>query len=286
MKIFMYPVMNEADGMGGDGGGGAPSGGDTDAGTGDAGQSGGGSVLSGATGGDGEGNAYDFIPEKYRVFGDNETFDLEASSKKMGEGYQSLTKRLGSDDIPPETPEGYELNAEPFGEGFNAKEFMADEKTQGFLKSMHAKGMTNGQIQAVLEYGLNEWAPSLAEGNQALSEQECADALKQVWETDAEFSTQVNHAVKALKSAAGEEFGTLMEKYGNDPDFIKVMASFGREMNEDSPPNESFHPEGGKAIEELMASEAYNNPNHPEYKKVSQQVKAYFDKKFGSEPAH
>ncbi len=283
MNRFNFLVMNEAgDGTGGgDAGGGAPS---PEAGE---GEQSGSSVLSGASGGEGsEGNPFDFMPEKYRVFGEDEAFDLEASSKKMSEGYANLAKRLGSDDVPPETPEGYELDAEPFGEGFDAKEFMSDEKTQGFLKSMHAKGMTNNQIQAVLEYGLNEWAPELTKGEKGLSEQECADALKQVWETDAEYNTQVGHAFKALKSVAGEEFDSLIDKYGNDPDFIKVMASFGREMGEDAPPNESFGAEGEATIDELMQSEAYQNTSHPDHDKVSKQVRSFFDKKYGTEPAH
>ena len=284
MMIFKYPLMNEAGGMGDAGGGVAAPVTDPASGGGDGGQSSGGSVLSGAAGGADQGNPFDFVPEKYRVFGEDESFNLEASAKKMSEGYQSLAKRLGSDEIPPESPEGYKIDAESFGEGFDAEAFMSDEKTQSFLKSMHAKGMTNAQVQEVLKYGLNEWAPSLMQGNKGLSEQECTQALQEVWSNEAEFNTQVGHAVTALKSVAGEEFDALMDKYGNDPDFIRIMAQFGREMGEDSPPNDAPIT-AGESIETLMQSEAYHNPKHPEHVAVSAKVKKHFEKQYGTEAA-
>lgn len=281
---FKYPLMSEVNDMGDGGGGSAGAVADPVPDNGDAGQSGGGSVLSGAASESDSGNPFDFVPEKYRVFGEDESFNLEASAKKMSEGYSSLEKRLGGDDIPPESPEGYKLDAESFGEGFDADAFMSDEKTQSFLKSMHAKGMTNSQVQEVLNYGLNEWAPSLMEGNQALSEQECTEALKEVWSSDAEFNTQVGHAARALKEVAGEEFDTLMGKYGNDPDFIKIMAQFGREMGEDVPPNETDIP-AGETLDDLMHSEAYSDPKHKDHEKVSAKVRSMFEKKFGKSAA-
>lgn len=281
---FKYPLMSEANDMAGGGGGDVPASTDPVPDNGDAGQSGGGSVLSGAASESDSGNPFDFVPEKYRVFGEDESFNLEASAKKMSEGYTHLAKRLGSDDVPPESPEGYKLDAESFGEGFDADAFMSDEKTQSFLKSMHAKGMTNSQVQEVLNYGLNEWAPSLMEGNQALSEQECTEALKEVWPSDAEFNTQVGHAAKALKEVAGDEFDSLMGKYGNDPDFIKIMAQFGREMGEDAPPDYApIMP--SETLDDLMHSEAYSDPKHKDHEKVSAKVRSMFEKKFGKSAA-
>lgn len=284
MNILKFLLMSElVDVDAGNGGGGAPVT-TNEAGVGDAGESSSGSVLSSASSGADNGNPFDFVPEKYRVFGEDESFNLEESAKKMSEGYTSLAKRLGGDDLAPESHEGYEIDTESFGEGFDSESFMSDEGTQSFLKSMHAKGMTNSQVQEVLNYGLNEWAPSLMEGNKGLSESEATQALQELWPNESEFNTQVGHAVSALKNVAGDEFDSMMGKYGNDPDFIKIMAQFGREMGEDSPPND-MHVASGENVDELMQSEAYQNTRHPDHDAVSAKVKAHFEKRFGKEAA-
>ncbi|MDX1497050.1 MAG: hypothetical protein R3352_05815 [Salinisphaeraceae bacterium] len=287
MLILKHLLMNEAAAdVGGSSGGAPAAGADPVADAGTAGQPDSGSVLSQGAGEGGAENPYEFLPEKYRVFGEDESFNLEASAKKLSEGYQNLAKRLGSDEAPPESPEGYEINAENLGEEFDAQAFMQDEGTQGFLKRMHAKGMTNAQVQEVIEYGLKEWAPNLMQGEQAMTQEQCVEALKSEWQNEAEFNTQLGHAFKALQNVAGDEFGRLEQKYGNDPDFIKIMAQIGREMGEDAPPNEAgLTPSDSGTIEELMMSEAYKDAKHPQHAMVSEQVRRHFEKKYGKTPA-
>jgi hypothetical protein len=282
--------MNEVHPDGGAGG--AGGGGDSGAGGGSAGvQSSGGSVLSAGAGEAGAvSNPFDHIPEKYRVFGDDKSFNLEASAKKLSEGYSNLSKRLGTDEPPPESPDAYQIDGKAMGEGFDAEAFMKDEKTKGFLKSMHAKGMTNAQVQAVLEYGLNEWAPDLLQGNQALTTEDCTKSLRDTWTNEAEFKTQLSNAHKAFSAGfAGmdeAEVARLDAKFGNDPDFIKFAARFGSEMREDSPPNEAGAiPQDDSSIEMLMLSPEYKDPKHPKHAEATKKVQAYFTKKYGNHVA-
>ncbi len=227
------------------------------------------------------------LPEKFRVFdgeGDKKVFNLESSAGKLLESYSHLEKKAGSGETPPESPEGYEIDGKAFGEEFNVEEFMADEGTQSFMKRMHAKGVTNSQMQEILEYGLKEWAPNLVGGNQSLNTDECVQHLKsEIWKTDSEYKenmTAANRAYRSLPKALQEQ---VNERIGNDPLFNQVMALFGKEMAEDTPPTE-VTPEEGAKVEEMMQSEAYKDPKHPQHALVSKQVKAHFEKKFGTAP--
>lgn len=279
--------MDEVNPDGGAGGGGAAG---VDSGS-AGGQSAGGSVLSSGAGEAGAAaNPFDHIPEKYRVFGEDKSFNLEASAKKLSEGYSNLSKRLGTDEPPPESPDAYQIDGKALGEGFDAEAFMKDEKTKGFLKSMHAKGMTNAQVQAVLEFGLNEWAPNLLQGNQALTTEECSKALRDTWTNEAEYKTQLGNAFKAFNAGfAGMDEGELArleKKFGDDPDFIRFAARFGAEMREDSPPNEAgVIPQDDSSIEMMMLSPEYKDPKHPKHAEVTKKVQAYFTKKYGNHAA-
>ena len=239
-----------------------------------------GSVL--ASGGEAPKPLHEIVPEKYRVFAGNDSsqFDAENSTRKLAEGYQALAKRLGTGDLPPEAPDKYEIDGKAFGEDFDVKQIMQDEKTQSFLKRMHAKGATNAQIQEALEFGLKEWAPSLMQGQAALTEETCVQALKtEVWKTDAEYSQNMAAANRMFKSLPQEMQAVVDKKFGNDPDFIKLAAMFGKEMAEDKSPSDVVNSTSTENVEALILSDAYNNPKHPEHEKVSKQVRAHFEKK-------
>jgi hypothetical protein len=45
-----------------------------------------------------------WLPEKYRVTGADGKIDLEASGKKLGEGYAAAAARLGTGEVPPPPP--------------------------------------------------------------------------------------------------------------------------------------------------------------------------------------
>lgn len=217
------------------------------------------------------------MPEKFRVF-DGENFNLESSTSKLIDSYSYLEKRVGSAEPPPETPEGYTLNGENFGENFDAESFMKDESTQGFLKRMHAKGATNAIIQEAIEYGLNEFAPQLQQGNAELSQEECLTSLKEHWQDDASFNENRGLANKAYMALPDELKEAVNSGLGNDPAFMRVMAHLGKGMLEDTPPSEVVQATGDE-IQSLMTSEAYRDSKHPEHAAVSKKVQAFFQAK-------
>jgi hypothetical protein len=72
---------------------------------------------------------------------------------------------MGSGDTPPKTADEYAPKVEV--EGFKWEEFKADPRMQSFMKSAHAKGITNDQMGFILgEYA--QLAPELVNGAAAL----------------------------------------------------------------------------------------------------------------------
>lgn len=223
------------------------------------------------------------IPEKFRVFegeGDEAQFNLEGSAKKLLDSYSALEKRGGA----PESPEDYSLDGESIAEGFDFDEFK--KENQAFLKSMHAAGLNNGQVQKVLEYGMKELIPGLMQGNQSLSQDDALNHMKtEVWKDGNEYAQNMTFSGRAYSSLSEELQAEVNNPdqpggaIGNHPTFLKVMSLFGKEMGEDRPPAEETGMGDVVEIEKLMLSDAYRNPKNPDHEKVSRQVRAYFEKK-------
>lgn len=281
-RIF-YVRMDEANAGegGGAGAGDASAGAAAGAGTGAGGAGEGaaaaaaGSVLAGAAAGEGGQGQAVAIPEKYQVKKEDGSLDIEASSLKLAEAYGHLEKRMGSGDVPPKTAADYQIAVpDALKDVWNPKE---DAKLQDFLGKAHAAGMTQAQLDMVMS-AYHETAQQLVGGNRQLSEEECTADLRKEWKDDATFKGEVAKAYKAAVGYGGEDAQSILADHGNDPRLIRLLARVGGEMGEDRSINPGGTLQGGQSIESLMSSEAYTNPKHPEHAKVSQQVKAYFDK--------
>lgn len=278
MKGIRHVFLDEAnEGEGGSGA--APGGvvGDATAGStpgGDAASQG--SVLANAAGTEGQQQTIQ-IPEKYQVKKEDGVLDIEASSLKLAEAYSHLEKRLGAGDVPPKSAEDYEIAVpEAFKETFNPKE---DALLSGFLNDAHAAGLTQKQMDLVMGKYF-EIAPQLVAGAQKLSNDDCIAALRQEWKSDEQFNAELGKSYKALVAYAGgdEDAKHLMDNYGNDPKFIRMMSRIGAELKEDSSINPGNVLPAGQSVESLMSSEAYSNARHPDHARVSKQVADFFAK--------
>lgn len=301
-KGFHYVLMAEAGGDGaaaggggqaagagtGDGtdnaggqSGGAPAGGQPGgapgAGAGQGGAAGagdGGSALQ--QGGQGQGQQAPSIPEKYQVKKEDGSIDIEASSLKLAEAYTNLEKRIGTGDLPPKSPEEYQITVpDALKDTWNPKE---DPLLGEFLKNAHAAGFTQKQIDLAMSQYM-DIAPKLVAGASQLSAEECTAQLKAEWKTDEQYKAEVGKAFKAATGYGGSDAEGIIKDYGNDPRIIRLLAKVGGEMGEDhstTPPG-GGQP-GGQSVEAMMASEAYTNPKHHDHARVSKQIADHFQR--------
>lgn len=207
-----------------------------------------------------------WLPEKFRVKGEGDALDVGASAQKLAEAYKHMETRLGSGDAPPKSPDEYDVKSDKF----DFAEFKADEANKAFLKSAHAKGLTNAQVEFVLgEYF--ERAPALVAGAGQLDNDAVIAALRSEWGNDTD--AKMGLAAKAAL-AAGFTAEQLAAPEFNNPALIKLAAFFGAQLGEDQPPS------GGgvsaESIQDMLASEAYNNPKHPDHRRVYEQVSKYY----------
>lgn len=243
------------------------------------------SVLAGGAAAGSTQQTNDFIPEKYRVTKEDGAFDLEASSRKLAEAYGHAEKRIGSGDVPPKTAEEYAVTVpDAFKEAFDPK---TDEGFKAFAGKMHSLHLTQAQLDGVME-SYFELAPKLVGGAQVLDANAVTEDLKKTWMTKAEFDRNITNSYSgaaAIAQKAGLSIDDVMDPIkglGNNAMFIKLMAAIGPEFAEDASPGggEQFTQED---INTVMMSDAYRNPKHPDHAKISAQVKAYFERKHGTE---
>lgn len=230
--------------------------------------------------GAGEPGANDWLPEKYRVSGEDGALNVEQSARKLAEAHVALEKRMGSVGTAPKTSDGYAPKVDV--EGFNWEEFKADPRMQSFMKTAHAKGITNDQMSFIIgEYA--QRAPELVGGAAQLDADNAATQLREVWKTDADFNKNIGLAYRAFNQLADDADKGRMDEIGNNPMVIRMLAKVGAEMQEDAPAGGDINLEEQQAIRDLMKSPAYMDPKHADHERVSAQVKAYYQKRYGDQ---
>jgi len=240
-------------------------------------------LQSGAT--PAEPGAFDFIPEKLRVNKEDGAFDLEASSRKMGEAYSALEKRFGAGDVPPKTVDEYKVAVpDAFKEAIDPA---TDEGMKGFLAGALEQGMTQKQVDFVMSKYF-DMAPKLVEGAQQYDTESAKAELGKVWNNEADMKRGVRNAFVGASAAAqkaGMDINAIMNgRLGNDPDFVRLMAALGPEFQED-PGVGGMQMVTQDDITTLLSSDAYKDSRHPEHAKTSAKVRAYYERKHGTAPA-
>ncbi len=90
-------------------------------------------------------------------------------------------------------------------------------------------------------------------------------------------------AFRAFNSLTDEGDRGRIDEIGNNPMVIRMLAKIGAEMQEDAPAVTESNPAEQQTIRDLMKSEAYMNPKHADHERVSAQVKAYYQKRYGDQ---
>lgn len=231
------------------------------------------------------GQPTEFIPEKLRVTKEDGSLDLEASARKLAEVYANAEKRLGSGDVPPKTAEEYAVTVpDAFKEAWKPEE---DQAFKDFRAKAHEAGLTQKQLDLVMGQYF-ELAPKLVAGAATMDANAATAELKKDWATEADFNRNIRNAyvgANALAQKAGLTVDEIMTSpLGNDPRFLKLMAAIGPEFNEDTPPG-GEQISNQEDIDTLIRSEAYNNPKHADHARVSEKVRKYYERKYGTEAA-
>lgn len=220
----------------------------------------------------GAGDQSTAFPEKYLVKNEDGTTNWEASALKQAQGYESLAKRMGAGEAPPQTPDGYQPE---LPQGWDADRLKSDPVFAGFLKGAHAKGLNNAQVSYILSEFQNRMdmmrSPEVGEAE-----------LRNVWKTEDSFQAGLVNSYRGSKAFSEDDAHAqrLEQKFGNDPDFIRLMARVGKELGEDKQPQQGLSSAEAQTMEDLMAHPAYLDPKHPDHKKVVAQTSRLYQRKY------
>ncbi len=192
----------------------------------------------------------------------------------MAQGHAALEKRLGAGEAPPKDPDSY---APELPQGVTMEALKSDPLYAGFLKGAHAKGLNNAQVGWLLGQFQERMAMATAGPDPTVAEAE----LAKVWTLPGELDKNLSNSYRAAHAFAAdkEHAARLEQKFGNDPDFIRLMAKIGGELGEDRPP-EGISSVEQETLESLMAGAAYHDAKHPEHGKTVAKVRALYAKKY------
>lgn len=213
------------------------------------------------------------VPEKYHVKKEDGSFDVEAMLRKADEARSALEKRMGSGGIRPKDPAEYKMPDMPEA----LKEVKLD--TANFAKKAHDLGLSQEQYAGVMGEYLN-LLPNLVQGQVQVQSQEVVAQLTELWgeSAKANFSGAFTVANRVAEKM-GIPFSEVEAAVGNNAMALRILASFADEVSEDKTPAAANNAlPAGFNIEAAIVSEAYTNSAHPEHKKVTSQVNAWYAK--------
>lgn len=185
---------------------------------------------------------------------------------------------MGSGEAPPKTAEEY---APELPAGITMDTLKTDPLFAGFLKGAHAKGLNNAQVS----YAISEFQQRMQLAEQQRNDPGVAQAeLEKVWTSPQEMEQGLNASFRGAQAFAEDKdhAARLDKKFGNDPDFIRLMARVGKELGEDAPP-QGLNTVEAESLEALKANPAYLDQKHPEHRVVVAKVKALYDKKYAGQ---
>lgn len=189
------------------------------------------------------------------------------------DGYAPLERRLHAGEAPPKSADEY---APELPQGITIDALKGDPLFAGFLKGAHAKGMNNAQVS----YAISEFQQRMALVEQQRNNPEVAEAeLRKVWKDDAQLNAGLTQSYRGARAFAVDDDHAqrLEKKFGNDPDFIQLMAGVGKELGEDTPPAGLTTVET-ETLDSLKRNPAYLDAKHPEHGVIVAKVSALYRK--------
>jgi len=109
---------------------------------------------------------------------------------------------------------------------------------EAFTKAAHVEGLLPKQAQGIFnvfaKYAADVQAQSKVDEDAAF--EHATDTLRKELGTEAKFKQFVGMSNQVVSLYAGSEdsAGRIIEKYGNDPDVIRLLGNIGKAMDEDS----------------------------------------------------
>ena len=196
----------------------------------------------------------------------------EINHEAWAKSYTGLEQRMKDTGLPPKDATEYKFEPPAGMEAFEPD----PDLTAAFRTKAHEMGLTQKQYQAVM----SEYAaliPSMAEQMVNFGRGKAEESLKSFYKTPEQLTENVRLAFKAFNAYADESDMKEINRIGNMPAVIKILAKVGREMQED-PGVGGDSILAAESLDELMAKDSpYWDPKHPKHASVKAKVAAHHE---------
>jgi hypothetical protein len=202
---------------------------------------------------------------------------------KTEEEKSELYGKLGR----PEEPGKYEVAVPE-----DYQQFFKEESMNEFRNVAYKIGLNNEQVQALMDFQINEINHELeGSSNQLNSQREQIEQnLKQEWGYD--YDKNVKAAQRAVQVYGDAEVQELLNgELGNNPALIKMFARLGKEVTEDMAQNTQNNTLSVSPLDAKQEiANIMNNPKHPyfdgrhrEHKEAVEKMRQLHEKAFGTD---
>ena len=195
----------------------------------------------------------------------------EINHEAWAKSYTGLEQRMKDTGLPPKEADEYKFEPPAGLEAFD----LDPDQAAAFRKDAHAMGLTQKQYQTVMEK-YAAMIPGIAEQAVNYGRGKAEAALKDYYGTPEKTTENVRLAFKAFNAYADESDAKEINRIGNMPAVIKILAKVGREMQED-PGVAGGSILAAESIEELMAKDSpYWDKKHPKHEQVKAKVTRHY----------
>jgi hypothetical protein len=184
----------------------------------------------------------------------------------------------------PETPQDYNLKApEDLPEGAYTK-----DRLEGAQKLFHKLGLSNKQAQALMEYdqGIARQFIKDREKQKTIDRENAKNDLLQLWGNA--YEQRIHFGDRAIsEGVAGDaEFqDRITEKFGDEPDFIRLLSNLGAKFTERGAIRAANIPTPSDIeteINEAIQHPAYLDAKHPQHEQQVKVVQRLTERKVAS----
>lgn len=195
----------------------------------------------------------------------------EINHEAWAKSYTGLEQRMKDTGLPPKEADEYVFEPPAGLEKFD----LDPDQAATFRKEAHELGLTQKQYQAVMAKYAG-MIPAIAEGAVNYGKAQAATALKDYYGTPEKTAENVKLAFKEFNAYADESDMAQINRIGNMPAVIKILAKVGREMGED-PGVGGDSVLAAESLDELMAKDSpYWDKKHPKHEQVKAKVVKHF----------
>jgi hypothetical protein len=222
------------------------------------------------------------VPERLRIMGADGKLDAEASLRAVAKSYTELDAHMKGAGLPPKAATEYEWKPP---EGFELDRGKQDE----FKKFAHDLGLTKKQFDGLMTKHaeiVSKEIPEMFDRYIVGVQEKALGELRGIFKTEDAVQAAVSDARFFWDTYADKnEDGTVsaadleaLDRIGNNPVLIKVLAKAAKHLKEDK----SFQDDaqtlaGAEDVATLMKQPAYFNAEHPDHKRVVARVMKYHE---------